>query len=301
MLQTALDTFGSSLVISAAMQTPTNLFKLALQNKQAQIGLWLSLADSYAAEICAGAGFDWLLIDGEHAPNDLRSVLQQLQTIAAYPGTHPIARLPMGHGHVGEMLVKQYLDLGVTTLLIPMVDTAEQAQALVRAARYPQDDDHMGRSGGGGTTGGIRGMAGARASRFGRYPRYAQEANAQVCLLVQAETQTALDNLDAIAAVDGVDGVFIGPADLSASMGYVGQLTHPKVQAAIVDAIARINRAGKAAGILSADEDLATQYLELGALFVAVGLDANLLAKHTSALASRFKALPQAVQGGGSY
>jgi 4-hydroxy-2-oxoheptanedioate aldolase len=262
------------------MQLPTNTFKQALQNKQAQIGLWMSLADSYATEITAGAGFDWLLIDGEHAPNDLRTVLQQLQTMAAYPGTHPIARLPMGHGHVGEMLIKQYLDLGVSTLLVPMVDTAEQAKALVRAARYPQDDDQ----------GGIRGMAGARASRFGRYPNYAHEANAQVCLLVQAESRTALDNLDAIAAVDGVDGVFIGPADLSASMGYVGQLTHPKVATAIEDAIVRINRAGKAAGILTTDEALAEHYLACGALFVAVGLDTNLLARHTSALAARFKA-----------
>jgi len=273
------------------MQTPINPFKLALKNRQPQIGLWLSLANSYPAEICAGAGFDWLMIDGEHAPNDLRSVLQQLQTIAAYPTCHAIARLPMGHGHVGEMLVKQYLDLGVTTLLIPMVDTAEQAQALVRAARYPQDDGK----------GGIRGMAGARASRFGRYPRYAHEANAQVCLLVQAESQTALDNLDAIAAVEGIDGVFIGPADLSASMGFVGQLTHPTVQAAMVDAIHRINRAGKAAGILSADEGLAKQYLELGALFVAVGLDANLLARHTSALAARFKPLQKTAPDGNLY
>ena len=264
------------------MQTPVNPFKLALQNKQPQIGLWLGLADSYSTEICAGAGFDWLLIDGEHAPNDLRSTLQQLQAIAGYPGVHAIARVPMGHGHVGEMLLKQYLDLGVTTVLVPMVDTAEQAQALVRAVRYPQDDDETGK-------GGIRGMAGARASRFGRYPNYATEANAQVCLLVQAESQTALDNLDAIAAVEGVDGVFIGPADLSASMGYVGQLTHPKVLAAIEDAIARINRAGKAAGILTTDETLAKHYLELGALFVAVGLDTGLLAKHSSALAGRFK------------
>ena len=264
------------------MQTPVNPFKLALQNKQPQIGLWLGLADSYSTEICAGAGFDWLLIDGEHAPNDLRTMLQQLQTIAGYPSSHAIARVPMGHGHVGEMLLKQYLDLGVTTVLVPMVDTAEQAQALVRAVRYPQDDDETGK-------GGIRGMAGARASRFGRYPNYATEANAQVCLLVQAESQTALDNLDAIAAVEGVDGVFIGPADLSASMGYVGQLTHPKVLAAIEDAIARINRAGKAAGILTTDETLAKHYLELGALFVAVGLDTGLLAKHTSALAGRFK------------
>lgn len=264
------------------MQTPINPFKLALQNRQPQIGLWLGLADSYPTEICAGAGFDWLLIDGEHAPNDLRSMLQQLQTIAGYPGVQAIARVPMGHGHVGEMLLKQYLDLGVTTVLVPMVDTAEQAQALVRAVHYPQADDETGK-------GGIRGMAGARASRFGRYPNYATEANAQVCLLVQAETQTALDNLEAIAAVEGVDGVFIGPADLSASMGYVGQLTHPKVLAAIEVAMARINRAGKAAGILTTNEALAKHYLELGALFVAVGLDTGLLAKHTSALAGRFK------------
>ena len=276
------------------MQTPTNLFKLALQNKQAQIGLWLGLADAYATEICAGAGFDWLLLDGEHAPNDLRSLLQQLQTIAGYPGVNSIARVPMGHGHVGEMLIKQYLDLGATTLLVPMVDTPKQAQALVRAVRYPQGDDER-------EKGGIRGMAGARASRFGRYPDYAMEANAQVCLLVQAESQTALDNLDAIAAIDGVDGVFIGPADLSASMGYVGQLTHPQVLAAIENAIARINRAGKAAGILTTDETLAKRYLELGAVFVAVGLDTSLLARHTSALLQRFKPGASALPVGKLY
>ena len=261
------------------MQLPVNTFKQALQNKQPQAGLWMCLADSHATEICAGAGFDWLLVDGEHAPNDLRSVLQQLQTIAGYPGTHPIARLPMGHGHVGEMLVKQYLDLGVSTLLIPMVDTAEQAKAFVRAARYPQDDGQ----------GGFRGIGGARASRFGRYPRYVHEANAQVCLLVQAETQTAIDNLEEIAMVDGIDGIFIGPADLSASMGYAGQPTHPKVIAAIEAALARINRTGKAAGVLALDETLAQRYFDVGALFVAVGVDTNLMAKHTSALASRFK------------
>jgi 4-hydroxy-2-oxoheptanedioate aldolase len=260
------------------METPLNPFKQALANRQPQIGFWLSLADPYATEISAGAGFDWLLVDGEHAPNDLRSVLAQLQAIAAYP-THAVARLPMGHGHVGEMLVKQYLDVGAQTLLVPMVDTPAQAAALVRAARYPQDD------GGGG----IRGMAGARASRWGRYPQYAREANAQVCLLVQAETRTALDNLEAIAATDGVDGVFIGPADLSASMGHVGNAGHPEVQDAIEQAIATILGAGKAPGILATDESLARRYLDLGALFVAVGLDASILARQTSALAARFR------------
>ncbi len=265
------------------MQTPLNPFKQAIAEKRAQIGLWLGLASPYSTEICAGAGFDWLLIDGEHAPNDINSILAQLQVMAGYPGSHPIARVPMGHGHVGEALIKQYLDIGVQTLLVPMVDTPAQAAALVRATRYPQYDAQ------GRNIGGVRGMAGARASRWGRYPAYAHEANAQICLLVQAETQTALDNLDAIAATEGVDGVFIGPADLSASLGHVANPGHPDVQAAIEKAIARILKAGKAAGILSTDETLARHHLDMGATFVAVGLDTSLLVRHTSALAARFK------------
>ena len=261
------------------MQTPVNAFKQALTAGQPQIGLWLGLANAYSAEICAGAGFDWLLIDGEHAPNGLTDVLSQLQAIAAYPGTHAVARVPMGYGHQGAVLIKQYLDLGVPTLLVPMVDTAEQAAELVRATRYPQDDGQ----------GGIRGMAGARASRWGRYPQYAKEANQQVCLLVQAETTEALRNLDAIAATPGVHGVFIGPADLSASMGHVGNPGHPEVQAAIEDGIARIRQAGKAPGILTSDEAQARHYLALGAQFVAVGLDTQILVRQTSALAARFK------------
>lgn len=277
------------------MQTPVNTFKQALRDKQAQIGLWLSLSDAYSTEICAGAGFDWLLIDGEHAPNDVRSILAQLQAVAAYPSSHPVARVPMGHGHVGEMLIKQYLDIGVQTLLVPMVDTPAQAAALVRATRYPQYDAE------GKDIGGLRGMAGARASRWGRYPAYAHEANAQICLLVQAETQTALDNLDAIAATEGVDGVFIGPADLSASLGHVANPGHADVQAAIEKAITRILKAGKAAGILSTDETLARHYLDMGATFVAVGLDTNLLVRHTSALAARFKTGVAAVPVGKTY
>ncbi len=277
------------------MQTPVNAFKQAIAQKQTQIGLWLGLASPYSTEICAGAGFDWLLIDGEHAPNDINSILAQLQVIAAYPGSHAMARVPMGHGHVGEALIKQYLDIGVQTLLVPMVDTPEQAAALVRASRYPQFDAQ------GKDIGGIRGMGGARASRWGRYPQYAHEANAQVCLLVQAETQLALDNLDAIAAVDGVDGVFIGPADLSASMGHVGNPAHPEVQAAIESAIARILKAGKAPGILTTDEQLARHYIALGATFVAVGLDTQLLVRHTSALAASFKAGVQLAPAGKTY
>ena len=271
------------------MQTPKNLFKQALQAKRPQIGLWMGLANAYSAEICALAGFDWLLIDGEHAPNDLRSILAQLQTVAAYPDSHAIARIPVGD----TALIKQYLDLGAQTLLVPMVDTPEQAAQLVRAMRYPQDEGQ----------GGVRGMAGARASRWGHLSDYAKRANEEVCLLVQAESREALHHLDAIAATPGVDGVFIGPADLSASMGHVGNPGHPEVQAAIEDAIARILRAGKAPGILSPDEKLAQHYLSLGALFVAVGLDTQILMRQTTALAARFKGLtaPAAPAKGNPY
>lgn len=267
------------------MQTPSNPFKIAIAQRQPQIGLWMGLADAYCAEICAGAGFDWLLIDGEHAPNDLRSILAQLQAVAAYPGSNAIVRVPVGEA----ALIKQVLDLGAQTLLVPMVDTAGQAAHLVRACRYPQDDDAVNAPGG---RGGIRGMAGARASRWGRYPNYAKEANDRVCLLVQAETRTALQNLDAIAATPGVDGVFIGPADLSASLGHVGDPNHPAVQAAIEDAIARILQAGKAPGILTSDEAQARHYLALGAVFVAVGLDTAILARQSRALAAKFKDSP---------
>ncbi|MGV3572123.1 MAG: aldolase/citrate lyase family protein [Ramlibacter sp.] len=269
------------------MQTPVNPFKQALAEKRAQIGLWCGLADHYSTEICAGAGFDWLLLDGEHAPNDLRTLLQQAQVVAGYPGTHAIGRVPTGHGHVGQALIKQYLDLGIQTLLVPMVDTAAQAQELVRSMRYPPD--------------GVRGMGGARASRWGRYPNYAKEANAQVCLLVQAETREAIANLDAIIATEGVDGVFIGPADLSATHGHVGNPGHPDMQKLIDDSVLRIVRGGKAAGILAPDETLARHYLELGATFVAVGLDNNLLARHTAALAARFKTEVKVAPAGKTY
>ena len=200
---------------------------------------------------------------------------------------HAIARVPVGHGHAGTTLLKQYLDLGVQTVLVPMVDTAEQAHAVVQACRYPPQ--------------GIRGMGGARASRWGRLANYGKEANDQICVLVQAETQTALNNLDEIAAVEGVDGVFIGPADLSASLGHIGQPDHPVVRAAIEDAFARILKAGKAPGFLTPDETLSRHYLDRGGLFVGVGLDGNLLTRHTAALAARFKPGVTPSAGGGTY
>ena len=256
------------------MHTPTNTFKAALAAKQAQIGFWLSLASPYSTEICAAAGFDWLLIDGEHGPMDLNTKLMQLQVIAAYPKTHAVVRVT-DHS---ISRIKQVLDLGAQTVLVPMVDTAEQAAALVAAMRYPQDDG----------LGGIRGMAGGRASRWGQYTDYYQAANREVCLLVQVETVEGLRNLDAIAGTPGVDGVFIGPADLSASMGHVGNAGHPEVQAAIDQAIGQIVAAGKAPGILTVDNTLAQHYLSLGAQFVAVGLDTQVLMKHASGLANAF-------------
>jgi len=269
------------------MKTPVNLFKQALKEKRPQIGLWMGLAQAYSAEICALAGFDWLVIDGEHAPNDLRSIQAQLQTLAAYPASHPVCRVPVGD----TALIKQYLDLGAQNILVPMVDTPEQAAQLVQAMRYPQDDGQ----------GGVRGMAGARASRWGHYSDYFQRANEEVCLLLQVESREALKNLDAIAATPGVDGVFIGPADLSASMGHVGNAAHPEVQAAIADAIARILKAGKAPGILTPDRALATHYLSLGAVFVAVGLDTQILMRQTTELVAHFKsAMPSATPAQGA-
>lgn len=259
------------------MRTPANPFKQALASPGAQIGLWLGRADPYAAELCATAGFDWLLIDGEHGPNDLRSMLATLQAVAPYP-SHPVVRVP----HGDTALIKQVLEIGATTLLVPMVESADQARALVAAMRYPPH--------------GVRGVGSglARSSRWGAHPRYLHEADGGMCLLVQVETAAALAQLEAIAAVDGVDGVFIGPADLSASMGHLGNPGHPSVQAAIDHGLAQILAAGKAPGILAVDEALARHYIAAGARFVAVGVEATMLARAARDLAARFKSSPAA-------
>ncbi len=250
----------------------TNHFKRALQEKRPQIGLWLGLCSSYSAELLAGAGFDWLLIDGEHAPNNVQTVLGQLQAVAPYP-SQPVVRPPWNDA----VIIKQLLDVGAQTLLIPMVQNAEQARDAVRATRYPPH--------------GVRGVGSAlaRASRWNRVPDYLQQADEQMCVLVQIETREAVKNLEAILQVEGVDGVFIGPADLSADMGFAGNPQHPEVQRTIDDAIARIRAAGKAPGILMANKALAQRYLEAGALFVAVGVDTTLLARAAEALANEFK------------
>lgn len=254
------------------MPAPQNQFKQRLHAGERQIGLWLGLADPYAAELIAGAGFDWLVIDGEHAPNDLRSTLAQLQALSANT-VSAVCRPPIGE----SWMIKQLLDIGCQTILVPMVETAEQAKDLVGAVKYPPH--------------GIRGVGAglARASRFNAIPDYLVTADEQTCLLVQLETLAGLDQLEAIAAVDGVDGIFIGPADLAADMGYLGRPGHAEVQARVEDAITRIVATGKAAGILTSDQQLARRYLELGARFVAVGSDIGLIGTAARQLAAAYR------------
>jgi 4-hydroxy-2-oxoheptanedioate aldolase len=254
------------------MQMPSNAFKQALRRGEPQIGLWLGLADAYVAELLATAGFDCLVIDAEHSPNDPRSVLPQLQAMAPY-SVHPIVR-PV-HGRVD--LIKQYLDIGAQTLIIPMVESAEQARQMVAAMRYPPR--------------GVRGVgsAVARASRWNQIDDYLRLSDEEMCLFVQVESVNALTHLESIAAVEGVDGIFFGPADLAASMGLLGKPSDPAVQAAVIQGIATLKRAGKAAGTLTSDRTLAHEYLRQGALFVAVGVDTTLLAAAARGLAAEFK------------
>jgi 4-hydroxy-2-oxoheptanedioate aldolase len=253
------------------MEVPQNAFKRALQAGKPQIGLWSSLSSNYSVEVIAGAGFDWILLDCEHSPNDLESLLTQLQAAAPYPTTS-IVRVPWND----MVTIKRVLDIGAQSLLVPYVSTAEEAKAAVSYTRYPPK--------------GARGVAGTtRATRFGRVKDYAKRAHEEICLLVQVETQAALDNIEAICALDGVDGVFIGPADLHASMGHTGEIANPKVKPLIDDAIRRIRKAGKAPGILTPNEADAKHWLECGALFVAVGADVGILARGAEALAAKFK------------
>lgn len=237
------------------MQLPRNAFKRGLAEGRQQIGLWCSLPGAYSAELVAGSGFDWLLLDTEHSPSDPLTVLPQLQAIAAYQ-VSPIVR-PANNDVV---LIKRFLDLGAQSLLIPYVQNVEEARRAVAAMRYPPE--------------GVRGVSAVtRATRFGRVPGYAKSAASELCLLVQVETREALLSLEAIAAVDGVDGVFIGPGDLAASLGHAGEPGHAEVKAAVEDAIRRLRAIGKPAGVLTPDESFAARCIELGTTFTAVGVD----------------------------
>jgi len=254
------------------MKFTKNTFKKALREKVVQYGFWLGLADSYSAEICAGSGFDWLLIDGEHAPNSLRTILSQLQAVAPYP-SHPVVRPVEGT----TARIKQLLDIGARNLLIPMIESAEQAKEMIAACHYPPK--------------GVRGVgtALARAANWNRIPDYLKHADDEICLLLQIESRKGLKALTDILTLDGIDGVFIGPADLAADLGYIGQPGHPEVKKVVEQALKQIRAAGYAPGILATETTLANHYKDCGALFIAVGVDTVLLANSTAALAASFK------------
>lgn len=255
------------------MDLPRNEFKARLKTGPHLVGIWNSLPGNTVTEMLAASGYDWILVDTEHSPIEMVEVLPALQAIAGYPGVSAVVR-PYANDTV---LIKRVLDMGAQTLLLPYVQTREEAEAAVAAMRYPPE--------------GVRGVAGlTRASRFGRVKGYARRASEELCLIVQAETATAIENLEAIATVDGVDAVFIGPADLSASMGFTGEPDHPEVQAVMEKAYATLKKLGVPFGILSLDEKICARSMELGAAYTAVGVDSALLARGVDALRTRFPA-----------
>src|SRR3569832_1608555 len=230
-----------------------NAIKHALAAGKLQIGLWLSLCSNIAADIIADSGFDWILLDTEHSPNEIPDLVGQLQ--ATRGGTATPSVRPAWNDTV---LIKRILDIGAQALLVPYVQNVEEATRAVAAPRYPPH--------------GVRGVSvSARASRYGRTPGYLGKANDEICVLVQGETREAMNELEAIAKVDGIDGVFIGPSDLAASLGHLGNSAHADVQAAIKDAVTRLKKIGKPAGILTSNEDEARRYIEWGDQLVERG------------------------------
>jgi 4-hydroxy-2-oxoheptanedioate aldolase len=254
----------------ATIDLPVNLFKRALAEGRTQIGLWTSLGTGTVAEILSGAGFDWLLIDTEHSPSEVPMVLDQLRGMEG-SGVTPIVR-PAWNDPV---LFKRLLDLGAQSLLVPMVQSAEDAERAVAATRYPPD--------------GIRGIAVVhRANRYGRVKDYHVQANREMCVLVQLETRRAVADLEEIAAVDGVDGLFIGPSDLAGDLGYLGNNRHEEAVKVFADACARARRVDKPIGILAPVEEDARRYLDMGFSYVAVGSDIGLLRQAAESIRARF-------------
>lgn len=260
------------------MPAPVNPFKAALAKRRRQIGLWLALANPLSAELVARSGFDWLVIDLEHAPNDLRSAVAQMQAMASYP-VEPVIRPPIGE----TWMLKQLLDAGARSFLIPMVETAEQVRALVAAVRYPPH--------------GVRGVGAAlaRASGFGGIGDYLKTANDQICLTLQIESTRGLAAIEEIAAIEGVDGIFVGPADLAADLGHLGQPGHPAVRAAVCDALHRIRGAGRPSGVLTSDQALLALYAEAGADFIAIGSDVGFLRERAVEALQSAQKLPHSV------
>ena len=258
------------------MQSQTNPFKTALTGPRPLVGIWSMLNSTTGVEAISGSGYDWILLDGEHSPLELQDAINHLRVLTDGT-TMPIVRLPNND----PILFKRFLDAGTTTIMLPQVQSAAEAKAAVDAMRYaPQ---------------GSRGVAVMhRASRYGRVPQYLQNANDGLCLIVQIETPTALDRLEEIAAVEGVDALFFGPGDLSAAFGLLGQPDHPKVQEAITQAFERAQRAGVPAGVLAPNPQAAQRYLEMGFAFVSVANDLALLVQAADAAAARHRELAAA-------
>ena len=253
------------------MQIPVNPFKRALAERRLQIGLWSQLCSPIAAEVLAGAGLDWVVIDTEHAPNELPAVADQLRALEGGSAS-PVVRVAWND----MVLVKRLLDIGAQTLLFPFVQSAEEARQAVAYTRYPPA--------------GVRGVAGThRANRYGRVKGYHARAHEEICVLVQVESRQAVDRIAAIAAVEGIDGVFIGPADLAASLGHLGDMGHAEVAETIAAGYRTCEAAGKPIGILAAVEADAHRFIDMGFTFVAVGSDLGILAAHSAAIAARFE------------
>ncbi|SMX31079.1 HpcH/HpaI aldolase family protein [Octadecabacter ascidiaceicola] len=252
------------------MPAPENALKTALEHGETQSGLWLTLASGAVAEIAGKAGFDWCLIDAEHGPNTLTTIQTQLQALAGTPA-HPVVRVPSGE----DWILKQVLDLGVQTVVVPMVNTPEQAAQVAAAVRYPGQ--------------GSRGMGAtlARASGYGEIVDYMSSANEQIFLFVQIESRQAVENVDAIVATPGVDGIFVGPADLSADMGFVGQTDAPEVLAAIDHVYARTKAAGKTIGTVVFDDADFPVQIDKGVTFLGLGADSFALQSALRTLASK--------------
>jgi 4-hydroxy-2-oxoheptanedioate aldolase len=248
-----------------------NIFKQALSDCQRQVGLWSGLCSNIAAEIIAGAGFDWIVLDGEHAPNDITSVLAQLQAMRG--GTaEPVFRIPWND----SVVIKRALDIGARSLIIPFIQSAEEARMAVAATRYPPL--------------GTRGVSVApRANDYGRIRNYHRNAHLDTCVLVQLESRAALKEVEAIAAVDGVNGIFIGSSDLAADFGHLGNPMHTEVQKAIKETADRIRAMGMSAGTLATDVDDVDRLFGLGFNFIAVGSDVGILARGAERLAARFR------------
>lgn len=254
------------------MEIPVNLFKQALKEGRQQFGAWHTMGGGLQAELLAAAGYDWVLIDGEHGAMEVTEMLPALQALAGYPNCSPVVRVVEND----TALIKRVLDLGAQTLMVPMINSAEEAHAAAAAMHFAPR--------------GVRGMNGlTRAGRFGEIKDFAAQASDALCLVVQIETKAGLDNLEEIAQVPGVDAVFIGPADLAADMGYPGQLDAPEVEAAIQSGFARLAALGVPAGILTLDEAALNRYIAAGSRFTALGIDVAWLMQAAKDTLSRFK------------